>query len=95
MFSPGGGEQVTESILSLKDWVEIAVIDGGPGIPPEEMIHLFERFRQVGREETKQQGMGLGLTIAWELICTAARSLWRAYPERESSFTVRLPVAET
>lgn len=39
----------------------LAVADNGPGIPPEEWPHLFERFRR-GRQ-TQSSGSGLGLAI--------------------------------
>ncbi|HTW93856.1 MAG TPA: hybrid sensor histidine kinase/response regulator, partial [Tepidisphaeraceae bacterium] len=49
--------------------VEIGVSDHGPGIAPEELNLIFERFKQVGdphRSSTK--GFGLGLNIAKEMV---------------------------
>jgi hypothetical protein len=48
---------------------EIGVSDHGPGIAPENLAIIFERFKQVGnapRSSTK--GFGLGLNIAKELV---------------------------
>ena len=46
--------------------VEIAVIDSGPGIPPEERDRIFERFFRGGRRDG--EGFGLGLAIAAESV---------------------------
>ncbi|MBU45617.1 MAG: hypothetical protein CMN76_20585 [Spirochaetaceae bacterium] len=52
--------------------VEVSVIDTGPGIRPDLMDHIFERFyRAPEARQAQVQGTGLGLTIAREL----ARSL--------------------
>src|SRR6266513_2514753 len=44
---------------------EISVVDGGPGISPEDRAELFDRFYRG--ESTKTSGSGLGLAIAKEL----------------------------
>lgn len=46
--------------------VEIAVIDGGPGVAPEEREQIFERFFRGGRRDG--EGFGLGLAIAAESV---------------------------
>ncbi|GAB4475434.1 MAG: hypothetical protein Kow00124_16420 [Anaerolineae bacterium] len=50
-------------------WAGFSVLDSGPGIPPDEQPHLFERFfrGRVGRESGKP-GTGLGLAIAAEIV---------------------------
>jgi len=41
------------------------VSDNGPGIPPEKLQHIFERFYQIENDFTGQvQGIGLGLALA-------------------------------
>jgi signal transduction histidine kinase len=52
-----------------KDWGWLAVADTGPGIPQEELPHLFERFFRgaVGRS-SGSAGTGLGLSIAKEIV---------------------------
>ena len=44
--------------------VQVMVSDDGPGIPPEELDHVFERFFSIPRGEEPAQGAGLGLAIA-------------------------------
>lgn len=59
-YSPAGST-VRVSVTTQRQIVELRVIDNGPGVPPEAMARLGERFfRQPGSAET---GSGLGLSI--------------------------------
>jgi signal transduction histidine kinase len=49
------------------NFIEITVSDTGPGIPPEELRHVFERFYRVDTSGAKT-GTGLGLAIAKEIV---------------------------
>lgn len=94
-FSRGPVKLVTVSAQVVNEWVEIAVRDKGVGIPADEMPHLFERFRQIGREEMEQQGRGLGLAITRELAhLHGGEVLVESEFGAGSTFTMRLPVAE-
>jgi len=42
----------------------VRIRDRGPGLPPEHLPHVFERFYSVARNDGTGQGMGLGLAIA-------------------------------
>lgn len=46
----------------------IIVTDRGPGIPAEELPHLFKRYYRVNKTENRISGMGLGLYISAEII---------------------------
>lgn len=49
--------------------VVIGISDSGPGIAPENVEAIFERFNQLGNEsDTDTRGFGLGLNIAKELV---------------------------
>lgn len=49
--------------------VALAVRDFGPGIPPEQLPHLFERLRRHENSLNEaQRGLGLGLVLARELV---------------------------
>src|SRR5260370_13250948 len=67
-FTPEGGRISLQA--GRKDGlVEIAVTDTGIGIAPEDQAAIFEEFRQVGSDETrKQEGTGLGLTLAKKFV---------------------------
>src|SRR5262245_32880133 len=92
-FTPEGGR------ISLKAgrrdcMVEIAVTDTGIGIAPEDQAVIFEEFRQVGRDETrKQEGTGLGLTLAKKFVELHGGRLWvESQTGQGSTFTFTLPV---
>ncbi|MBI4696402.1 MAG: response regulator [Gammaproteobacteria bacterium] len=49
--------------------VELTVLDDGPGIAPEFLPYIFERFRQGDSSSTRpHQGLGLGLAIVRHLV---------------------------
>jgi signal transduction histidine kinase len=50
-----------------KNMILVEVKDNGPGIPPEHLAHLFERFYRVPSESTAR-GTGLGLYISRKII---------------------------
>jgi len=91
-FTPEGGR------ISLKagrrdSAVEISVTDTGIGIAPEDQAAIFEEFRQVGSDERKREGTGLGLTLAKKFVELHGGRLWvESEPGRGSTFTFTLPV---
>jgi signal transduction histidine kinase len=67
-FTPTGG-RVGIEVRELEGAVEVRVRDSGPGIDPEFLPHMFDRFRQAkGRSAREYGGVGLGLSIAKELV---------------------------
>jgi signal transduction histidine kinase len=62
-YTPSGGS-VTLSASRGSDGVAFAVADTGPGIPPEELAHVFDRFTK----SSDSRGSGLGLAIARSLV---------------------------
>jgi signal transduction histidine kinase len=93
-FSLREEKEVAVSLRRGEEFVEIAVKDKGIGIPPEEISNLFERFRQIGRERTEQQGLGLGLAIAHEIISLHGGKIGvESEPGLGSTFTIYLPPA--
>lgn len=94
-FSRDGSKRVAISIEAGKEWVRIAVTDEGVGIPVDQQEYLFDRFRQFNRDQLEQQGVGLGLAIAQELIhLHGGRITVESAPEQGSTFTVLLPLAD-
>jgi signal transduction histidine kinase len=73
--------------------VEIDVIDDGPGIPAEQLEHIFERFTRGDAGETQRVGgTGLGLAISKSLIELHGGSIAaESTPGAGSTFYIRLP----
>lgn len=75
--------------------VEIAVVDQGIGIAPEEQERIFERFYRVDPARSRETGgTGLGLSIVKHVAANHGGevTLW-SEPGRGSTFTLRLPAA--
>jgi two-component system sensor histidine kinase ResE len=93
--TPVGG-RVTVSARAERDQVRISVIDTGPGIPPEGLARIFERFYQLdkSRQGGPAHGVGLGLAIAKQIVQAHGGELKaKSQVGHGSTFTVWLPVA--
>lgn len=67
-FTPTGGE-IEIRVTQQKSQLQIMVGDSGPGIDPEFLPHVFERFRQADGSTTRiHGGLGLGLAIVRHLV---------------------------
>jgi two-component system sensor histidine kinase BaeS len=64
-FTPPGG-QVTISTGQAGPEAVLAVADTGPGIPAEELPHVFDRFFR-GQDAARTSGSGIGLAVAAEM----------------------------
>lgn len=56
--------------------VQVSVEDTGPGMPPEELARVFERFHQVEGREARPEGTGLGLAICREIVEHYGGRIW-------------------
>lgn len=69
-YTPVGGEVVV-SLSKVDEQAQIIVKDNGPGIPPEDLPHIFERFYRAEKSRTRTkegQGFGLGLSIVYWIV---------------------------
>jgi len=65
-YAPKGSlVKIVAEYLTDTDRIRISVLDEGPGVPEEQLQHLFDRFyRLEGSRSRNQGGSGLGLSIA-------------------------------
>lgn len=89
------GTPVTVRLTQRDDQVVTAVTNLGPGIPPEELPRLFEKYQRtaVGREH--REGLGLGLYIARRLVEAHGGTIWaQSEVGNETTFSFSLPIAK-
>ncbi len=91
-FTAHGG--VAVSVGCVDHVLKIDVVDTGPGIPPERIESLFEKFVQGDASATREQGgVGLGLTISRALAdMMGGRIDVRSIEGAGSTFSVLLPL---
>lgn len=87
-FSPPGST-ITVSALRNGQEVWVSVQDQGPGIPPEDLPHIFERFYKADKSRS-EGGSGLGLAIAKEIVQAHGGRIW-AENRGGARFTFALP----
>jgi signal transduction histidine kinase len=91
-YTPEGGS-VLVSAGANKSEVWFRVSDTGPGIELEEQGQVFEPFYRSQKMRRFPQGLGLGLTIARDIVEAHGGKLeLTSDPEQGSQFTVRLPL---
>jgi signal transduction histidine kinase len=89
--SPGDRVQVAATAVDGR--LEIAVSDAGPGIPPEELEQIFERFHRLDRSRSRDGGgTGLGLAIARAIVeAHGGQIRAESSPGHGATFRLELP----
>ncbi len=87
------GTPITVSARQEGRFVITSVTDRGPGIPPEQMPRLFQRFYRTEAGGERREGVGLGLYISRKLVQAQGGEIWA---ESEvgvgSTFSFSLPL---
>src|SRR5207245_340522 len=91
-FTPEGGRGEVRAV-PVDESVEVSVSDTGVGIAPEDQERVFEEVRQVGTEDKKDEGTGLGLTLCRKFIQLHGGRIWvKSQLGQGSTFTFSLPL---
>jgi signal transduction histidine kinase len=86
------GSKITISLQAKDNWRIITFTDLGPGIPPEHIPFLFERFYRVPGQFSKS-GTGLGLFICKQIVhAHHGRISVKTAPGKGTAFRIELPV---
>ena len=95
-FTPSGGQVELSLHLEAGGAARIDVADTGPGIAPEHLAHVFERFYQADDAGSRlQPGTGIGLALVHDLTeLHGGRLEVRSQPGVGTTFSVRLPLCE-
>lgn len=90
-FDPAGG--LVELRLVRRDGSAVFTVrDSGPGIPPEQRQHVFDRFYQSDSSH-KQEGNGLGLALVKQIVeISGGSATVDNHPDGGCLFTVILPL---
>jgi signal transduction histidine kinase len=93
--TPAGGD-IAIAARTEADGVTLSVDDSGPGVPPEQLERIFDRFhRGEPSRQRKSGGAGLGLAIARGLVQAHHGRIWaERSPLGGISVRVRLPLGD-
>jgi two-component system OmpR family sensor kinase len=96
-YTPEGGEVVV-GLGKSSGQAKLTVTDTGPGIPAEDLPHVFERFYRGEKSRTRSRdgkGFGLGLSIAYWIVRNhEGRIEVNSKEGQGTTFCVWLPLAE-
>jgi signal transduction histidine kinase len=92
-FTPNGG-RITVTARALDEEVEVVVQDTGPGLEPDQAVHVFEELYQAAKVvDEGRKGLGLGLYICKQLVTRHGGRIWvESTPGAGSAFHFTLPL---
>lgn len=87
------GKVIVQARIGEDGFIEISIHDDGPGIPPESLSRIFERFYRVDKARSREQGgTGLGLSIVKHIVQSHGGKVWAtSKPGQETVFYFTLP----
>jgi two-component system phosphate regulon sensor histidine kinase PhoR len=92
-YGRNGGKVILSARCCENAQIEISVKDDGPGIPPESLERVFERFYRVDKARSREQGgTGLGLSIVKHIVQSHGGRVWvRSQLGQGATFCFTLP----
>jgi signal transduction histidine kinase len=67
-YNRDGGEVIVQYAMSGENRLRISVKDTGVGLAPEQLEALFQPFNRLGQETSIEEGTGIGLVVAKQLV---------------------------
>ena len=90
-YTPAGG-RVRVTAARGPEGVTVQVANSGPGIPPDDLPHVWERFYRVEKSRDRARGgAGVGLAIVKQLVEEAGGRVGAASDAGWTTFWFRLP----
>lgn len=90
--TPSDGD-VFIHVRRIGEEIEMGVSDTGPGIKPDDLVHLFERFYRGDPARGRSAGSGLGLAIVKQWVEAHGGTIRAGNrPDGGAQFVVRLPI---
>jgi signal transduction histidine kinase len=90
-FTPAGGK-IALRLDALDQEVKLTVTDTGPGVPPDKLETIFEKFTQL--IESDRRGLGLGLYICKSVVELQQGRIWATnVPGGGTAVSFTLPIA--
>jgi signal transduction histidine kinase len=92
-YTPSGGEVGVEA-RKVPRGIEVSVSNTGPGIPPDDLPHVFERFYRVDKSRAATGGgAGIGLSIVRQIVEASGGEVGADSKPGMTRFWFRLPPA--
>ncbi len=88
-----GGEHIRVQLGEGGPVVSVAVIDDGPGVPPEESDSIFEPYHRSSDIPGQPASLGLGLSISRQLAHLMGGDVTYRHESDDSTFLLTLPAA--
>jgi PAS domain S-box-containing protein len=93
-YTPEGGD-ISIEMETQSDQVILRISDTGPGIPPADQPHIFEKFYRASNVPKGVGGSGLGLAIVKSIVDSHQGRIWvESLQGQGSTFTVVLPLTQ-
>jgi signal transduction histidine kinase len=91
--TPDDGDVSITARHNNPNFIEVSIADTGPGIPAEQMRHIFERFYRADASAGKA-GAGLGLAIARQIVLAHGGDInAKSKLGKGTEFTIKLPIS--